>query len=444
MIVVLFGFFSTVRGDVNGGYFYPQPFPPLQFDEPTSVPNVYVPPTPKPQDDGLKPPVSGYLPPEQFPPLGTSPDIFSDDTVPINPVPTVYGPPPPQIKVINMSCELDASFQCTIKLAGQSTIVPEEGNQNCLIPLSGNTFQMKMQGLNRMGECGVKRCTNGNGKVNMCVTLRMPTVNNLKLPEDATVNLQCSPQESVVAHTKHIRIGSNVITANRGRSSSGNSVVVSGGGQRNFDSKLNLFRKSTGSDNFDQLVLPGSTVTLGEELVLRAAVQDGDGWQGSKISLVTIRSGSIQKSINLLDENGCPIPSMRHVCPHEPKHLTHLITILPFRAFLFQGAGKDDVMLLSVKITGCARSQDCNQNICGDPSKTNLRFRRGLSGNGTGKREMTDWETEFQFRVSDEPEKGSFTEKIPGEYIVFLSTFGLLVLIVLIVLVLRKIFRRDN
>lgn len=175
----------------------------------------------------------------------------------------------------------------------------------------------------------------------------------------------------------------NCCSSNRGRSSSGNSVVVSGGGQRNFDSKLNLFRKSTGSDNFDQLVLPGSTVTLGEELVLRAAVQDGDGkfivhifqwnqslithisgWQGSKISLVTIRSGSIQKSINLLDENGCPIPSMRHVCPHEPKHLTHLITILPFRAFLFQGAGKDDVMLLSVKITGCARSQDCNQVIC--------------------------------------------------------------------------------
>lgn len=65
-------------------------------------------------------------------------------------------------------------------------------------------------------------------------------------------------------------------SSNKGRSTN-NAAVASGGGQRNFESRILLLRKSGKSNNFDQPLQPGSVVPLGEELVLRAMVQDGDG-----------------------------------------------------------------------------------------------------------------------------------------------------------------------
>lgn len=63
---------------------------------------------------------------------------------------------------------------------------------------------------------------------------------------------------------------------NKGRST-GRGVIATGGGPKSFNSNLMLLRKSPGSNNFDQPLQTGSVVLLGEEIVLRASVQDGDG-----------------------------------------------------------------------------------------------------------------------------------------------------------------------
>lgn len=54
-------------------------------------------------------------------------------------------------------------------------------------------------------------------------------------------------------------------------------MVATGGGQRSFNSNMVLLRKSPDSNNFDQPLQTGSVVLLGEEIALRANVQDGDG-----------------------------------------------------------------------------------------------------------------------------------------------------------------------
>lgn len=65
-------------------------------------------------------------------------------------------------------------------------------------------------------------------------------------------------------------------SVNKGRAASAG-VIATGGGQRGFNSNMALLRKSPGSNNFDQPLQTGSVVLLGEEIVLRANVQDGDG-----------------------------------------------------------------------------------------------------------------------------------------------------------------------
>ncbi|CAH0557583.1 unnamed protein product [Brassicogethes aeneus] len=433
MLLLRFIFvFGLVYCDVSHvGYNYP----PVQFDETTTVGYVYLPP----QIPSLVP---TYLPPP--------PDIFNDDDTIVVQPPTLYGPPGPQVKVQNMSCEVDTKFQSMIhisgRLAGLPPLIAEDGADNCVQHIQGtNNFYIDLTSAKKMQECGVATCEKGK----MCVHLRMPTVRHLKLPEDNLVTLQCAPQENVAVHTKHIRLGSNIVSKNgRGRSVN-NNIIASGGSQRNFETKISLFRKSLGSDNFNQLVLPGSAVHLGEDLVLRVAVQDGDGWHYSRMGSVLIRSASSPKSINLLDGNGCLIPTMKNVCPNQPSQLSNLVTVLPFRAFLFQGVSKDDVMLLSVNMFGCVKRQDCFQGgFCENPIKSGSRFRRGVIKNETNlinkvmEKDIENWETQFEFRVSSEPE--STEENVvknifSSEFIVLTSLLSMLVLVIFIVYVGRRV-----
>ncbi|KAJ8983776.1 hypothetical protein NQ317_000336, partial [Molorchus minor] len=269
--------------------------------------------------------------------------------------------PTPQPKVLNMSCVLDSSFKSVFRIDGRVGPPPvvDDGAEGCISTRSSGSFVINAEGGKKMSECGVRRCTSSaSPRANMCVVVRMPTVRGLKLPEDGLVTLQCTPQDTVVAHTKHIRLGPT--TNNKGRSAN-NGVVASGGGQRNFDSKMILLRKSPGSHSFDQPLLPGSVVQLGEELVLRAVVQDGDGWKASRMGPVIVRSANSKKSVTLIEENGCRSPGMKSICPFQPRQISPLDTILHFRAFLFQSSSKGDDMLVSVRMLGCLNIPDCYQ-----------------------------------------------------------------------------------
>lgn len=188
-------FISCTKSDISS-YIYPQPLPPAQFDEPSTPAPVYLPPL---QDEEfLPPPVPPsptYLPPNLYPPLG------SDDTVVI----TAY---PPQIRILNMSCMMDTFFRCLIR-AQTSQMVVDNAPESCIVPeFGGNTFRIDVDG-GRMSECGVKRCKDTTSRTNMCLTVRMPTIRRLKLPEDGLVTLQCTPQENIVSQVKQLRLNPN-------------------------------------------------------------------------------------------------------------------------------------------------------------------------------------------------------------------------------------------
>lgn len=198
----------------DGGYHYPVPNPPVQFDEPPLPPPSYGPPIfnvsfPPLQDEEIPPLFPTYLPPPQFDP--TTPD----DTVAIFPPPSnPYLPPVlntkgTNVQIFNMSC-LDTNsrkfFQVSFKSNHflENPPVVDDDTQNDCVTGIGDRFKMDLEG-EKMVRCGVKRCQVGD-KINLCVTLRMATVKGLKLPEDTIVTLQCKPQDSVVVHTKQLRL----------------------------------------------------------------------------------------------------------------------------------------------------------------------------------------------------------------------------------------------
>lgn len=203
---------TSVAGDVgfnayhplflSDGYHYPIPDPPVQFDEPPLPPPSYGPPI-----------LNGSFPPlqeEEIPPLYLPPTPI-DDTVAIHP-PNQYLPPSPttrttDLQIFNMSC-LDTNtkkfFQTSFKTSyflENPPVVDDDSQSDCVTGF-GDRFRMDLEGV-KMVKCGVKRC---GDRVNMCVTLRMATVRGLKLPEDGLVTLQCKPQDSVMAHTKQLKV----------------------------------------------------------------------------------------------------------------------------------------------------------------------------------------------------------------------------------------------
>ena len=63
------------------------------------------------------------------------------------------------------------------------------------------------------------------------------------------------------------------------RRSGRNAPKVETGGHKNaFETEVGLYRKTFGSGHlFDAKIQPGGTVILGEEILLRALVREGDG-----------------------------------------------------------------------------------------------------------------------------------------------------------------------
>lgn len=210
-LILIFFSVSSVSSDVNQidrlflsqvspeGYVYPAPpFPPVQLDEPSPLPPVYLPPIDKP------PPVS-YLPPG-----------FNDDTVviPAQPPQMSYLPPATQIRIENMSCIHGMHFRATFTMNNEfSSPVVEESAEKCIYNLNKNAFKIELEDYNQMIRCGVRSCRSNGEKSsdNMCMMIRIPTVKGVRLPEDKMVTLMCIPQEKVVKETKHVKLGSRNI-----------------------------------------------------------------------------------------------------------------------------------------------------------------------------------------------------------------------------------------
>lgn len=110
-----------------------------------------------------------------------------------------------------MSC-LDTAtrrfFYASFRMTHQVVVPPvvEGAHLGDCVAGAGDRFAMDLEG-NKMTQCGVKYCNAGD-KGYMCVTLRVPSVRGLKLPEDTIVTLQCKVQDSVMVHTKQLRMSS--------------------------------------------------------------------------------------------------------------------------------------------------------------------------------------------------------------------------------------------
>nr|CAH7736312.1 unnamed protein product [Callosobruchus chinensis] len=199
-------------------------------------------------------------------------------------------------------------------------------------------------------------------------------------------------------------------------------------------------RKSPGSNNFDQLLQTGSVVQLGEEMLLRTKIQEGDGWKYSRMGPVVIRNEKSKKHVTLVEENGCRSAGLRSICPFHPKQLNPLDNILYFRAFLFDDSAKGDDMILSVRMTGCLHPQDCfRNNICEESTfGTPHRLKRNINEKLN---ETTKWESVLQFKVVMSPESRT---KLPVEsYTIKDNQYSLpsvFVIVLLIVLLLLVFF----
>ncbi|XP_063922656.1 uncharacterized protein LOC135137047 [Zophobas morio] len=387
-LIVLLG---AAAAAAAAGYSYPVPPPPL-FDEPAYLP----------------PPVADDVPQiiPAYPPVGTPPPPLHDEILPplddgvVIPAPGQYLPPTKQapLHVLNMSCwdsqDGGGYFRALFRVGAAGRGFPVMEGTDCVVASERDVFRIELEG-QRMADCGIRAC---GGR--MCVVVRMAAVPGLRLAEDSLVTLQCVPQEAVVSQTKHLRLSAQ---NEQGRSSARSIPVASGGSQRRFDSTVTLLRKSNGV--FDQPVQQGSAVRLGDELLLRSSVREGDGWKSGRMGSVIIRSASSQKSAVLVDEHGCRNPTMRAVCPQQPQQVTPLTVQFPFRAFLFQGAAPADDLLLSVRMSACLRPRDCYQSTaCEDAPRT----RAARAANATEDL-VTDWESQIQFRVLPPEAKPSRT-----------------------------------
>ncbi|XP_066156030.1 uncharacterized protein [Euwallacea fornicatus] len=366
-VILVHMYVSSVLSDVNGvdrlffarvppevSYIYPAPpLPPGQLDEPSPLPpTIYLPP------DETQPPHTGYLPP-----------LPSDDTIviPAQPPPSSYLPPrnqdsqPRQLKIENMSCVQGINFRATFRVTSGNLPVVDDAHEECIKHLPGNSYRIDLDSLNSMLKCGVRGCQSGKmeaGEENMCVVVRVPSVRGIKLPEDETVTLMCVPQERVVSQTRHVKLGSNKIQpVSKARSNDG--VIATGGTKKNLKTRIGIFKKRPGSGVFDQNVQSDSVIELGEELLLRTVVDEGDGWKNSLIGPVQITGLNSKKSATLVNQQGCVNPEMKSICPRQVVRINPLVTELNFRAFLFQEEPQGDEMVISVRTQGCVQAQDC-------------------------------------------------------------------------------------
>lgn len=138
-------------------------------------------------------------------------------------------------------------------------------------------------------------------------------------------------------------------------------TIARGGNQQPFHTQINLYRNSL--NGFTKLLEPNGIVQLGEELMVRAQVKSGDGWNYSRIADVTLQRlgsfGQILNSAVLITSNGCVHPSMASICPLPPIFEPPLGHSLRFKVVMFQEMKSGDEMAISVRMVGCIDQRDC-------------------------------------------------------------------------------------
>ncbi|EDW00694.1 uncharacterized protein LOC6559168 [Drosophila grimshawi] len=397
-------FESPKPSDEFAGYYYPQPsasstthFPTTRTTTTTTTttPRPIIVQEPGEDNEG-----------ELVSPVGY--DYHAPPQRPSTPAP-VYLPPaehnPEQqqqlrLKLKDMRCLQGAYFRAVLKLDSFLGAAPVLDNDNtddafqgkhCELKLSRSFLLLDIAGSD-FERCGVRSC----GQEDLCLRLRFPAIRGLRTGSDSILTLHCKTQERVAVKTHALKMG----VANDVQARSAGSYAH-GGNQNAFRTHVELLRR--GSNGYTRHLESNGAVQLGEELLLRAHVLAGDGWNYTKLSDVQLQrissTGELLNSAQLITPRGCLNPAMQSICAHPPSSELPLGQRLHFRAVMFPGMHSGDVLVMSMRITGCLEREDC-QPTAQDclPGVAQRRRRDTLHntpGNGTEASELSH----IMFRV---------------------------------------------
>lgn len=193
-------------------------------------------------------------------------------------------------------------------------------------------------------------------------------------------------------------------------------------------------------------------VQLGEDLMLRTQTKQGDGWNYTRITDISMqrlgKSGEVLNTVNLVANNGCVNPSMKSVCTIPPQYEPPLGQKFGFRAVMFQGMKSGEEVVMSIRIIGCVNRNDCEgQSQC--VLSNGGRIRRNLK-NASGAADHVEV-TKISFRVADPVEEERAIKDLQDRSLIItwscvgigLGFFGLIICALMIIYQLRLRRKRD-
>ncbi|KAI4499561.1 hypothetical protein M0802_005457 [Mischocyttarus mexicanus] len=308
------------------------------------------------------------------------------------------------IQIEEISCrdtDDDIFFKASIKTTTKESPVIDnaEDEKMCKIVKIKDEYTINLE-KERFRYCGVVPCSTEIDKF-YCLDLRFPSIPGLRLKDDSKITLRCKVQEKIISRTKQIKMKTLDTSARMVPR------VVTGGFQNTLEIDVGLFRKTFHSDKvFDTRIQSGDTLILGEEVLLRVLVRDGNGWKYSRIGELTVhyvekrQDKKVMNSLWILDTNGCLNSDVREICSREQYRISPLETYLIFQAFMFENMKENDEMILTVKVTGCLEGDDCILNCPAGHNRRSKRFVQVYNNNNT-----IDWENDISFRVNLPKEK---------------------------------------
>ncbi|KAL9880015.1 uncharacterized protein ACN2A1_011672 isoform 1-T1 [Glossina fuscipes fuscipes] len=245
-------------------------------------------------------------------------------------------------------------FHVILQINQFLTIFPVVDNdstdKSCQFSLQNNRFILYMRE-ECFEKCGVYQCAG-----DLCLRLRFPSVKGMRTASDAIFTLHCETQKKVAVKTHTIKMA-----VNREQQARSLGAYARGGKQNNLRTHLELLRRT--SEGYTQHVNSKGIVQLGEELLLRAHILPGDGWNYAKVTDIIFQriapDGDVLQEAVLITSEGCLNPFMLSVCQGIIFEAP-LAYKLPFKAFMFQGMSSGDELIVSVRISACLYPQDCS------------------------------------------------------------------------------------
>lgn len=179
-------------------------------------------------------------------------------------------------------------------------------------------------------------------------------------------------------------------------------AIAQGGGESKFRTQVGIFRRS--GDSFLRPLEANGVVQLGEDLMLRTQTKQGDGWNYTKITDISMQrlgaSGEVLNAVSLVSQNGCINPTMKSVCTIPPQYEPPLGQRFGFKAVMFQGMRSGDEVVMSIRVIGCVNKYDCEAPLQCGVLKNGGRIRR------SHKEDADRVEvTKISFRVEDPQEE---------------------------------------